>query len=1064
MRSDPVAATAVAEKLPVAVFRLDAVGTVVGLNSAAEQLLGRPAKEIVGSRLAAAIGMDVSEWTEPAGTGSTTRRCTAELRRRDGTVVICDLFTASASGEQEQSAVTLVVALDVTERVTEAEAIRKHNRLLLEVQTVAGLGSWKWDIALDTLQWSSEHYRIFGVEPSTFTPTYHRVLDLFHEDCRSRVEATVWAAIDSHGPFSYCARIRRPDGEMRWIESAAAPSLVDGVVVAMVGTVRDVTPRESGFSSLRESEARYKMMIETANEAIWLVDSNGDTTFANERLAELLGRPVEELLGASVFAFLDDEGQSAAAESFEVLRQGRPNRLDLRFIRADGSELWALISASPVLDANGQYTGALAMLTDITERHRTETELRRSQAGLAEAQRLAHLGSWAVNRATGGVICSDEMFRVLGSEPGQGVPSLERFIQFVHPDDRSRGEAFLRRVNGDSEAFDDELRVVTADGDQRWLFMRAQPVVDDAGRVTEMHGTVQDITERKAAEEQLTYLTLHDRLTGLPNRTLFNNRLQHALTGRDGSVTVMLVDLDGFKAINDSLGHTAGDALLVAVANRISNGLRLGDTVARFGGDEFTILIQNAAPEEVGPMADRLLRTIAIPIELGGRNVLAQASIGIATGRRGQVADELVRDADAAMYVAKRKGGQRCETFSSSMHSAVVERLALECDLRSVELGSEMFLQYQPIVDLGDGHLAGVEALLRWNHPRLGSIAPLDFIPIAEEIGAIVPIGRWVVEEACRQASRWREHHPETHALSMSVNVSARQLTDSGIVADVARALEQSRLDPSLLTLEITETMIVADEDEVCARLNELKELGVRISVDDFGTGYSSLGHLEHFPVDELKIDRTFVASLGGDSPESGVALATIRLARTLHLDIVAEGIEREDQLIELRRAACTRGQGYYFWKPMAAESVDILLEEGAHSILPAVPRVILVVEDDEALLETTARLLRHAGMEAVEARSGQEALQLAAVTRLDAVILDVALPDIDGFEVCRQLNLRHGDVPVIYISGAAVEVDDRVRGLNQGAEAYLTKPVAPLELLAVLGSMLRRNRSNLGR
>jgi predicted signal transduction protein with EAL and GGDEF domain len=360
----------------------------------------------------------------------------------------------------------------------------------------------------------------------------------------------------------------------------------------------------------------------------------------------------------------------------------------------------------------------------------------------------------------------------------------------------------------------------------------------------------------------------------------------------------------------------------------LSAALRPADTVARFGGDEFTILVEGAGEDEAKAAAERLLSVLAAPLMIEGRSVVAQASIGVSLGTGGsQSADELLREADSAMYAAKRRGGGRYELFDAALHASVVQRMSMECDLRAVELGAEMTLSYQPLVDLRDGRLTGFEALLRWNHPERGAISPAEFIPVAEQSGAIVPIGRWVIEQACRQSRLWQQHHPAAAGLAMNVNVSARQLADPEIVRDVARALSLSGLAPALLTLEITETMIMADEDQAGETLRRLKDLGVRISVDDFGTGYSSLGHLDRFPIDELKIDQSFVARLGGDADDPGVALAVLRLGRSLNLDVVAEGIEREDQLTQLRDAHCTRGQGYYFWRPLDVASVETLLE-----------------------------------------------------------------------------------------------------------------------------------------
>jgi diguanylate cyclase (GGDEF)-like protein len=520
----------------------------------------------------------------------------------------------------------------------------------------------------------------------------------------------------------------------------------------------------------------------------------------------------------------------------------------------------------------------------------------------------------------------------------------------------------------------------------------------------------------------------------------------------------MLLDLDGFKTVNDSLGHSAGDAMLVEVANRLTAALRSSDSVARLGGDEFTVLAEGAGVDGAVELAARILALLDAPITIGTRTLFCRASVGIAVGAAGSpLAAELLRDADAAMYTAKRRGGRRYEVFSADMHARALDRLALETDLRSAVPGVDMTLHYQPLMDLVTGELAGFEALLRWRHPDRGMVPPDEFIPIAEETGAIVPIGRWVIEEACRQVRDWQRDH-DRPALGMNVNVSARQLTDRAIVDDVARVLAETGLRPELLTLEITETMIMADEDAVRDCLYRLKDLGVRISVDDFGTGYSSLGHLNRFPVDELKIDRSFVASLGSQSEGANVAAAAIRLARSLHLDVVAEGVEREDQLAELRRSACGRGQGYLFSRPVDAAAAEALLEDGsACHVPPALAPIVLVVDDDEAVRRSTCQVLRRGGFRAVEAATGQEALDTAAAAAFDAIVLDVALPDMDGYHVSDRLAAaRHAAVPVVYLSGTAVGADDRARGFDAGADCYLVKPASPDELVAAVRAVIR--------
>jgi diguanylate cyclase (GGDEF)-like protein len=579
-------------------------------------------------------------------------------------------------------------------------------------------------------------------------------------------------------------------------------------------------------------------------------------------------------------------------------------------------------------------------------------------------------------------------------------------------------------------------------------------------RERELNATVHRLNR---SEEDLFQQAHFDALTGLPNRPHFQHRLQVAVARPDVPVALMLLDLDRFKTVNDSLGHAAGDTMLVEVARRLRDGLRGVDVVARLGGDEFTILAAGVGTEEACDLAARIVALLDLPITIGSHQVFCQASIGIAVGRDGShTPAELLRDADAAMYSAKRHGGRRYELFSCDMHERALDRLALESDLRGVVLGEEMFLTYQPLVALADGRLVGFEALLRWRHPDRGMVPPDVFVPIAEDNGSIVGIGRWVIGQACRQLRQWQLAYPDRGPLGINVNVSARQLADRAIVRDVSRVLRETGLDPALLTLEITETMIMADEEAVRHCLAELKTLGVRISVDDFGTGYSSLGHLDRFPVDELKIDRSFVARLGSEGDGSGVAAAAIRLARSLHIDVVAEGIERDDQLVELRRTSCTLGQGYLFSRPLDAAAAGAYIRDGVVPTLPAPERpVVLVVEDNAALRAATVRLLARGGFDTVEAGTGAGALAVAA--GCDAVVLDVDLPDIDGYAVSARLAETYREaMPIVYMSGSATAPDDRARGFDTGGCCYLVKPVPPQELLAAVRAAVR-NRNAVG-
>jgi diguanylate cyclase (GGDEF)-like protein/PAS domain S-box-containing protein len=449
-----------------------------------------------------------------------------------------------------------------------------------------------------------------------------------------------------------------------------------------------------------------------------------------------------------------------------------------------------------------------------------------------------------------------------------------------------------------------------------------------------------DVSERKAFEEQLQHQAFHDPVTGLANRALFAERVRHAVARarRDHiGLAVIFIDLDDFKTINDSLGHAAGDQVLLEVGKRLGTSIRASDTAARFGGDEFAVLLEGVeSAQEAADTAERILEALAVPLALEHKELVTRASMGISmvAGEAATDAEEMIRNADAAMYIAKRDGKGGYRLFEPAMHEGVLARLELRADLQRAMASDQLELHYQPVVRLGDGRASGVEALLRWRHPERGLVPPDQFIPFAEEIGLIVPIGRWVLREGCRQAKVMQQLLPSDPPLTMAVNLSVKQLQHSDIVADVRDALADSGLDPESLTLEITETVMMTDTELVVARLKELKELGVRLAMDDFGTGYSSLSYLSKFPVDILKMDRSFLRE--DASPETaGLATAVVSLGDTLNLEVVAEGIELSEQWTTLRDLGCDKGQGFFFARPMDSDRVMEFLRTTANHVEP---------------------------------------------------------------------------------------------------------------------------------
>ena len=431
--------------------------------------------------------------------------------------------------------------------------------------------------------------------------------------------------------------------------------------------------------------------------------------------------------------------------------------------------------------------------------------------------------------------------------------------------------------------------------------------------------------------EQLTRQAFRDPLTNLPNRALFMDRLTHGLTRaqrRHEHLAVLFLDLDRFKVVNDTLGHTVGDQLLVEVSRRLTSALRPGDTVARLGGDEFGILLEDVADAETAEtVAVRVEESLGQPYRFEGREVFVTASIGIAlSSAKLGLPEEILRDADLAMYHAKAKGKARHEVFDGSMSAPALDRMDLEMDLRSAISRHEFRLHYQPILRLDTGKITEVEALIRWQHEKRGLLQPDEFIGLTEETGLIVPIGQWVLSEACKQARVWQVEYPTTPPLVMSVNLSAKQFQNPKLVEEITQALDESGLAASCLKLEITESTVMQDAPVTLTKLNELKELGVRLAIDDFGTGYSSLGYLKRFPVDTLKIDRSFVKGLSPDGGDSAIVRAVVTVAKSLNMDVTAEGVETEGQLAELRALGCDRWQGFLFARPVSPERVAPLL------------------------------------------------------------------------------------------------------------------------------------------
>ncbi|NJR69795.1 MAG: EAL domain-containing protein [Synechococcales cyanobacterium CRU_2_2] len=607
-------------------------------------------------------------------------------------------------------------------------------------------------------------------------------------------------------------------------------------------------------------------------------------------------------------------------------------------------------------DSQNQPLSFLVQVVDLTRHKLAELALQRAEERYQVLFENATEGIFQMTRQGYYISANPALANILGYEsPEDLITSLTDVSKqlFLEP---MRWPEFLDQMDESGEVADFVAQVHRKDGSLIWISLGVHTVVDAAGSFLYFEGTVEDITERQQAEERLLYSALYDSLTGLPNRTLFTTRLQQALglaqEDPDWSFTLLFLDLDRFKVVNDSLGPLVGDQLLVKISDRLRACLKDADTLARLGGDEFAILLEGAqTPEESLVMAKKIHTGLHHPFQLQDQEFFISASIGIVpcrdskTGELYTTIEDLLRDADIAMYRAKHRGRACSQVFDSSTHSSPLSQLQLETDLRRCLERNELQLLYQPIVAVPSGKVASFEALVRWHHPEWGLISPTEFIPIAEETGLIVPLGRWVMEEACRQLRTWQTEGLVDESVKMAVNVAGPQLTHTDLVKQIQEILQETQLAASCLRVEITESILNGDENEIEGHLERIKEIGVKLCIDDFGTGYSSFSRLHRFPIDALKIDRSFVIPSKMSEGKWDIIKTIVSLTGDLEIGAIAEGVETREQLIQIQKTGCEYIQGYFFSSPLSSKEAALLLQRGGFEELlnPAKSEVLPV-------------------------------------------------------------------------------------------------------------------------
>ncbi|MFN8456282.1 MAG: EAL domain-containing protein [Anaerolineae bacterium] len=679
-------------------------------------------------------------------------------------------------------------------------------------------------------------------------------------------------------------------------------------------------------------------VLDTAATMVVISNTEGRIIRFNRTCEKTTGYTFDEVKGKHFWdVFLNPEEAEQTRTIFNGLAQGQyPIDYESGWITKSG-DLCTIAWSSTVLDNQGAVEYIISTGHDITERKQIEEALRQGGERYALAVLAANHGLWDWNLKTNEIYFSPHWKAILGYEEQEIQSSVEEWFSRVHPEDLPRLKVDIAvHLEGTTPSFKSEYRMLHWNGEYHWVLTQGLAVRDEAGQPYRLTGSQADITQRKLNEDELKYASSHDALTGLPNRASFLKRLERAIEkgkqNKEILFAVLFIDLDRFKVINDSLGHLVGDQLLITIARRLKASLRANDMVARLGGDEFTILldqIHNA--DDATLVAERIAHELASPVKLEGHELIVTASIGIALSSNGyEAADDILRDADTTMYRAKAQGRARHEIFNADMHTQVVAIRELEAELRYAIERQELELYYQPIVSLATGEIVSIEALLRWNHPRLGLIGPAEFVPLAEETGLIVSIGEWVLRTACAQLKQW--HAAGYSWLRVGVNVSLRQFyapnTQISLPELITAILAETGLSPQIVDLEITESLPLAHNEVNSVVLRDLKRLGVHIVLDDFGIG-SSLVVLKQFPISALKVDQSFVKEIISNYSDAAIITSMISLAHNLGLRVIAEGVETEAQLAWLRAKGCDEIQGYLFSRPLVAHELTNLLISG---------------------------------------------------------------------------------------------------------------------------------------
>lgn len=805
------------------------------------------------------------------------------------------------------------------------QELTRRNTLLAIAARAAGIGTWSYHLDNNALDFDDRMFKIYGITREQFSGTYEGWANVVHPDDLADAEAALNDSIAGHSDYYDTEyRIVHPSGQIRHIQALGKTIFDNGVAQYITGVNIDITKRKQAEKVAQKKEQALRLITDNVPAFIAYIDSDLYYRFSNKSYEYWLGKSSEDVLGKHVKDVLGEAAYQVRKEHYAVVLSGELVNFEhsLRFI--DNKEHYISSTLVPDISDDGEVRGFFALGTDITEHKQAEEQLQIAATAFEIEDGMM------VTDSEGTILRVNRAFTTITGYVSEEIVGQKSSILKSGRHDKAFYRAMWETVNRTGQ-WQGEISNKRKNGEVYPQGLAISSVKDNSGNTTHYVGVHTDITAHKLAEERIRTLAFYDPLTGLPNRTLFLDRLGHAMTigHRDGRYgALLLVDLDNFRMLNDTLGHAAGDELLKSIAQCLENTLRKGDTVSRLGGDEFMILLSglSTVKQDAVIIAGKVADKVRLAISQGGFfdsiSCHVTASIGVTLLRSHQyTVDDLMKQADLAMYEAKSSGRDAVHFFDPTMETALLERMTLESDLRVAIQEKQFLVHYQAQVD-NEGEPIGAEALVRWLHPEQGMISPADFIPLAEETGQILLIGQWVLETACAQLAEWATR-PEMAHLTISVNVSAKQFFQNDFVNRVLVVLNDTGANPEQLKLELTEGLLIDNIEDIIETMLALKTRGVRFSLDDFGTGYSSLSYLSRLPLEQLKIDLCFVRDMLTDKNAAVIAKAIIGLGESLDIEVIAEGIETKLQQEFLARLGCHRYQGYLFSRPIPVEEFE---------------------------------------------------------------------------------------------------------------------------------------------